>query len=112
MHVNVLGIKAALSNVLCRSRHDIDSLNLACLDYICSSKLFSGLLQRQHIVGNVDKCVCVWGGGGRYGNEVARVKIAIVCSRLGQHKLKREKTREEKRERNADGVLFFFLYPI
>ena len=33
---------------------DSDSLNLACLDYICSGKLFSGLSQRQPTVENVD----------------------------------------------------------
>lgn len=53
------------------------------------------------------------GVGGRCWNEVARVKIAIVCSRLGQHKLKREKIGRRRRAGgNADGVLFFFLYPI
>lgn len=50
---------------------DSDSLNLACLDYICSGKLFSGLSQRQPTVENVDN----WSGGGRkklprYRNEV------------------------------------------
>lgn len=39
---------------------DSDSLNLACLDYICSGKLFSGLSQRQPMVENVDN----WSGGG------------------------------------------------
>lgn len=39
---------------------DSDSLNLACLDYICSGKLFSGLSQRQPTVENVDN----WSGGG------------------------------------------------
>lgn len=68
---------------------DSDSLNLACLDYICSGKLFSGLSQRQLTVENVDN----WRGGElpRYRNEVDWVKITIVCTRLGQHKLKGRK---------------------
>lgn len=43
---------------------DSDSLNLACLDYICSGKLFSGLSQRQPMVENVDNWSGGWGGGG------------------------------------------------
>lgn len=42
--------------MLCWSRFDIDSLNLAHLDYICGGKLFSGLSQRQAVVENVDNC--------------------------------------------------------
>lgn len=50
----VFQVCAGLTNVLCWSRCDIDSLNPARLDYICSSKLFSGLSQRQPMVENVD----------------------------------------------------------
>lgn len=52
-----LGKTRGLANVLCWSRSDIDSLNRAHLDYICGSKLFSGLSQRQTMVENVDN----WG---------------------------------------------------
>lgn len=38
----VLGKNAGLTNVLCWRGFDIDSLNYASLDYICSGKLFSG----------------------------------------------------------------------
>lgn len=60
-------------------------------------------------MGNVDK----WEGwGGWDWNEVARVKIAIVCSRLGQHKLKRTKKVGRRREGKMQmGYYFSFCIP-
>lgn len=70
-------VNAELTSVLFSSTSDIDSLNLAHLDYICSRKLFSGLYQRQTKVENVDN----WKKTTRYCNEAERVKITtILCS--------------------------------
>lgn len=106
---NVLGKNVGLINVWCWSRSDIDSLNPARLDYICSGKLFSCLSQRQAVVENVDN----WEKKNYQGAAWGRMSQNHYCVHWAwAAQIKEEKIGRRSREGEMQmGYYFSFCIP-